>query len=222
MKNNFVGYSTQEIILNDEILEKNIVNYCLGAYPGVSHALFVNGDSMKNVNIVGSDNISSIIQKIGANTEDPYMVMFNRYLDSGVQTHYINEILKNVSLFQSFNPGHTDAFYLSTKAIDSLRKINIDIKYTKKIFDFIHEGTMDCYSFNPNLYTFRIEDSSSSSAIQSEKTSILKTDKIINFNQDLSRFFSSHLILFWVFLVFFICTICIIFLKTFKIGYLFC
>jgi hypothetical protein len=99
-----------------------------------------------------------------------------------------------------------------------MRKVSNDINYFKKIFSSVRQGEYDCFSFNPNLYVFRIEDSSLSIETQQTKTTLLKPDDTSDINQMITRFFSSHIILFWIFMVFFICTICVIVIKVFKIG----
>lgn len=221
MKNNFLNQNCIEIKLTNTttINDKNIINYCVKNYPNTNHMLLVNSDTMKKVNIYGSEKISNIISKIKP-YEDSFILLFNRYLDSGIQSHYVQEILKDVSLFRSFNPSYSDCFYLSKGLVDKLKNtLSPDLaSYTTKIFDLVRDEKLECFSFNPNLYTFRIEDSTLTYSSHTKMSTMLKEETHINFNQDVSKFFSSHIILFWIFLVFFICTIYTICLKTLNLG----
>lgn len=221
-------YSVQKILLssdNKNLLteDKIILQYLHEA----SQLMFINADSMKKNNILGLDNISKTILKAeDKSKKSPYVVLFNRYLDSNLQTHYIGELDydSGVSMFQSFNPGNSDAFYLSEKAVTLLRNLtspNSKHNSKKILFSLIREGRINAYSFNPNLYVFRLEDSSANNNDQVFKSSIIKHDQIMEnrcLDRNISLFFSDHIILFWIFIVFFICTVLLLILRAFKIG----
>lgn len=223
-------YSVEKVILSVEsegpnsLTENNMIfKHLLAA----SQLMFINADSMKKNNISGIDNISKPILKAEEKSKKaPYIVLFNRYLDSNLQTHYLGELNSDsgVSMFQSFNPGNSDAYYLSEKCVILLRNLacpngKYDLK--KTLFSLIREGRINAYSFNPNLYIFRLEDSSQDNNIQFFKSSIIKYDQIMEnrrLDRNISLFFSDHIMLFWIFIVFFICTIFLLILRVFKIG----
>ena len=222
-------YPVQKILLSsdfkspDYIPEEKILLRFLNES---STLMFINADTMKKNNIVGLDNISKIILKIeDKSKKNPYVILFNRYLDSNLQTHYLGELDQSseVSIFQSFNPGYSDAYYLSEKTVTLLRNlIQKDSKQDARriLFSLVKEGRINAYSFNPNLYIFRIEDSTLNNNDQAFKSSIIKYDQIMEnrkLDRNISLFFSDHIMLFWIFIVFFICTILILILRTFKV-----
>lgn len=222
IKSNFTAYSSYGILFDDTLTERTIINYCLEQWPSTGHCLFINADTMKKVNIVGFNTVSSLISKMEdiVIDKDAYMIMFHRCNDSGINSHYVNEILNGVSVFKSFKPGNSDCFYLSDAAITILKEIPKDTDYSKKIRSFVRSGEYDCFSFNPNLYTFRLEDSDLNATIHQSKCSMLQRDESISVNDRISQYFSSHLLLFWIFFVFFICVIFVALIKVFKIGYI--
>lgn len=207
------------VITEDKVLLKN-----LNESPQL---MFINADSMKRNNVSGIDNISKpIIKSEDKSKKTPYVVLFNRYLDSNLQTHYLGELDSDsgVSIFQSFNPGNSDAYYLSEKCVTLLRSLACpNEKYDSKrtLFSLIREGRINAFSFNPNLFIFRLEDSSQDNNIQYFKTSMIKYDNIMEnrrLDRNISLFFSDHIMLFWIFIVFFICSILLLILRVFKIG----
>lgn len=186
--------------------------------------MFINADDMKKNPLKGSDidEIYLEIRKRSSPPEKPFLILFNRYLDSPSKFHYLGE--KNeISLFQSYNPGNSDAFYLSSGGIKLMReKINRKtIDFRKILFDFVKEGKINCFSFNPNLYVFDLAGSDKVDNIQYIKSSIINCSSLFEkkgLGKNISLLLCNHVLLFWAFFVFFICTIFIIVLKTFKIG----
>lgn len=226
IRNNLNTYSTEKILLTDDLSESMVVNHCLVHYPGAGQMMFINADTMKKVDISGSESIRSVISKTESYLEDstkPYVILFNRYLDCGTKTHYLGEIISSVSLFRSFDPGNSDCFYLSTGVVSKLRDTfpnigSLHLEMKRIVFTYIRKGIFDCFSFNPNLYTFRIQDSLVNSHMQYYKLSPIKHEETTNINNTVSNFFSSHIIIFWIFIVFFICTVLIIGLRLTKWG----
>lgn len=222
-------YNCQVVILDNKITEDRLLSMFLFES---AHMIFINADTMKPARIVGTDDIKRIIikteNKAGIKHDSPYVIFFNRYLDSNLQTHYLGELdfESHVSLFESFNPGNSDAFYLSKKCVSFLRlsfpnPLEYKSNIKKSLFTYIRDGSVDAYSFNPNLYVFRLEDSPLDFNDQYFKSSIITYDSIMEsrrLSKNIALFFSDHIILFWIFIVFFICTMLILFLRILKIG----
>lgn len=226
----FKQYSVKKVILTTDFLDPEGITedkVVLNNLDEAPQLMFVNADSMKRANISGVDNISKPILKSEEKSKNaPYIVLFNRYLDSNLQTHYLGELGydSEVSMFQSFNPGNSDAYYLSEKCVTLLKNLaSPNGKYDSKrtLFSLIREGRINAYSFNPNLYTFRLEDSTQENNIQYFKSSPIKYDNIMEnrrLDKNISLFFSDHIMLFWIFIVFFICSVFLLILRVFKIG----
>lgn len=186
--------------------------------------MFINADDMKKNPLKGSDidEIYFEIRKKSSPPEKPFLILFNRYLDSPSQFHYLGE-KNDISLFQSYNPGNSDAFYLSSGGTKLMNE-KIDMKtkdFKKKLFDLVRDGKINCFSFNPNLYVFDLAGSEKIDNIQYIKSSIINCSSLFEkkgLGKSISLLLSNHVLLFWAFFVFFICTIFIIILKTFKIG----
>lgn len=214
MKKNFSDNYIQTVILDNEVTERKIVNYCLKRYTINGDYMFVNADTMKKVHIMGFNSINNSIEKIkNYIDDDKYVILFHRYNDSGINSHYLTDILYEVSVFRSYKPGNSDCFLISEKAVEFLKDKSQTINYYDEIKKRVRYGEFDCLTFNPNLFTFRIEDSDLSAAIHQSKCSMLKSDESTNFNDKISIYFSSHMILFWIFFVFIICAIFTVLVK---------
>lgn len=216
---NFRPSVAKGLLLKEGMTPREVINEVLSVR-SLSNILFINSDTMKKVNIVGFESVNMIVDNITSRDVDnkPFMVMFNRYHDYGFKTQYIREILSGVSLFRNYCPGESDCFYLSSKLVKKIQNEISDGDYIGNAFSNACTEEVDCFSFNPNLYTYRIEDSTQSYANQQKKTSMLKPEERFNINESAARFFSSHLLLFWFFFVFFTITVFIIVVRVFKIG----
>lgn len=229
----FSEYNKYMIVIDDNVItEDHVMAEALYNNSFYSGFVFYNADTMKRVNIKGIGNFADIISRVnelvgsqpGTSTSSRQIILFNRYLDSNFQTHYLGEysISSGVSVFQSFKPGNSDAFYVSPDAVRYLQGLyggkfendNDGIKH--RLFDAARNGDVNAYTFNPNLYTYRLESSIEESNKQYFKTSPINYDTIIEtrrLGKNISLFFSDHILLFWIFIVFFICLMLVIFLK---------
>lgn len=228
----FSGKKIIKIMLKEDlnITSENVVSYIVKTYPNYGDYYFFNADTIKKVNVKGLENIDLVINNTkGYVNTNPYIILLNRYLDSVFQTQYLGELTVNsgVSVFQSFNPGNSEAFYVPNAAMNIIKNMYklVTIDHTKvnikhAIFDKVRKGEFDAFSFNPNIYTFRLENSSAESDLQYLKSSIINHDKIMEerrLDRTISLFFSDRILLFWIFIVFFICVTLIITLKIFKL-----
>ena len=221
MNSNFSSYQTIKIIIDGDEEERIAINNIFDDYY-FQHAVFVNADTMKRVPIVGTESIGSVVDKVNDEVllNKPFLITFNRYYDGGNQVQYVKEITNGVSLFRSFNPGNSDCFYVSKGVVEHVRKNYQGGDYIKKVFSLARAGEFSCFSFNPDLYVFKFKDSPESYTVQQSKTSTYRPQSSFDIDESVAKFFSSHLILFWIFFVFFVCTVFIILVKVFKIGYL--
>lgn len=219
------SYNVRKMILEDSTDDCMIVEDILKLYYTGSSYLIINADIVKRINIKHTDEIGSIINKASKylrDPNDPYIIMFNRFLDCGIQSHYLGEIVDSVSIFRSFYPGGSNALFLSENAVKYIKNNDLDTIYNEpiksKIFSLVRDGIFDAFSFNPNLYVYRLECSSETNETQAQKCSVLKSYDGDSISDTLTKFFSDRIIGFWIFLVFFICVVLIILLKIFQIG----
>jgi hypothetical protein len=218
IRSDLSSYSTNKI-LND--FDTNAVSEILSSYYGTQGVMLINADAVKRINVAGTDNISTIITKIESLLKSPggpYMILFNRFQDNNVQTHYIGELVKSVSIFRSFNPKGSDCIYISGKALPLIKSSIESGTNATDVNLFSRIDSIEAFSFNPNLYIFRLEDSAASSTEHQLKSSIIKCEGSRSISKTIELFFSNHILLFWVFLVFFICSIFIVSLRIFKVG----
>ena len=241
MASNFPDYKIQKIILTEGVTpldphshldptkkyinETNVYNHYLTYNIDTHDVLFVNADSVKKVKIEGTESLHYIISMIETKLKDinnPYTILFNRYLDNNFSTHYIGEINKSVSLFRSFKPKESDCFFVSRNMIKVLKEKylkdlykGVDIKTF--IFRYVKEGKAEAFSFNPNIFAFMIEKSENINQTQHNKTTMIKGDETRSISKTLEIFFSDHILLFWCFITFFVCSVFLVILKSFNL-----
>jgi hypothetical protein len=244
MASNFPDYKIQKIVLTDNtschhdhskklpakplaktINETNVFNHYMTYNIDTHDVLFVNADSVKKVKIEGTESLHYIINMIETKLKDinnPYVILFNRFMDNNYSTHYLGDISKSVSLFKSFKPKESDCFFLSRNMIKVLKEKHlknlykgIDVK--RESFRYVKDGLAEAFSFNPNLFTFMIEKSENVNQTQTNKTTLIKGDETRSISKTLELFFSDHIIIFWIFLVAFVCTMFLVILKTFNL-----
>lgn len=205
-RNKFNNFTS--IILDDNINEDNILdNLVKNCFQGL---FLINADTMKK-NCM-SFSIEEIIHKISSKScKKEFIIMFNRYQDSITQNYYLGEISENISLFRGFNPGNTDCYYVSAGIISEFQNNEIDIKY--KILSRCRKGFYNYYFFNPNLYIFKSENSELSGQMQVLKSNIYKEENKFDLDNYIKNLLSTNTILFWVFIVFFICAVFTVILK---------
>lgn len=206
------------VILDNKVSEDNVIYYALEKYNIINEkVMFINFDTMKPAYKFELSNIMNYVN-LYQHGKSRYFVFFNRYLDSGNQTKYLREISSpsEVSLFESFNPGNSDAFLLDGEVVNVIRN---GLKTRRNAFDLVRKGFARGYSFSPNLITYNFRDSAESNEIEFSKSCPLAKDEHLNFqkiNENITLFFSNHVIIFWVFIIFFICLVFLIILRKFK------
>lgn len=204
--------------LDNKIGEDNVIYHTIKKYNIKDEDLiFINYDTMKpsyKFNINDIINNVNIYQKYKKN----YFIFFNRYLDSGNQVKYLTDIptIPYVSLYESFNPGNSDAFFMDKNIVNIVHN---NIKTKRELFDIVRRGIARGYSFNPNLITYDFENSIESNIIEFSKSAPITKNEYLDFeklNRNISIFFSDHILIFWLFIVFFICLIFLIIMRKFK------
>lgn len=208
------------ILLDDVVGEDNVIYHSIKKFNITSDVMFINFNTMKPAYNFDFSNILNNINTFQKNKSN-YIIFFNRYLDSSNQTVFLKDLDSpdNVSLFESFNPGNSDAFFIDSGFVKKI--INEDLKTRKQIFDLVRKNKGRSYSFDPNLITYNFKDSTDNVKIESSKSSPISGEDKFNFqklNRNITLFFSDNIILFWVFIVFFICISFLACLRVFKIG----
>lgn len=186
-------------------------------------AVFINADTMKPVRIRGMTSLIDIISTTESflTPVGKYAILLNRYMDSNLQTRYIGEYnsTSNVSIFQSFNPQGSDAYYLPETTISHLRS-KYSTNLEKDLYNDIKEGKISAYSYNPNLFVYTLENVTDSIKDQFQKSSIVDSTTILEdrrIEHRIGLYLSDHIVLFWIFIVFLICIVCIALLKVFRV-----
>lgn len=222
---NFAGVITNSnnytFILDNQVGEDNVVYNSIKKFNiSKEDVLFINFDTMKPAYNFDIGNIINNVQIFQGGKKN-FIVFLNRYLDSANQVNYLKELGSPsfVSMFESFNPGNSDAFYIDSGIVDLI--IHGNLKTRRNIIDLVRDGKARGYSFNPNLITYNFKDSTESAKVEFSKSSPISDDErfdLRKLSRNISIFFSDHVILFWVFMVFFICLSFLFFLRVFKIG----
>ena len=171
------------------------------SHSGGTGVLFINQDRVKRVSLKTLTD-ESIVSAVAAVSTDPkYVALYNRYLDRSLKSYYEKELEDGVSLFRSYDPRGSNAFYISASLMDSF-KTSGPPRYMKDFFQLIYNGSFPAYTFDPNIYPYDLSKGLGDDVAQSSIVETRDRTRYRVLSQNVALFFAENLILFWVFVVF--------------------